>query len=359
MLELMTYKCPNCGGAIVFESEKQEFKCESCDTVFTKEQLSEYDEMLRNSGQPENSEKIEDFSWQDDSQKENLENVRTYSCQFCGAEIITDETTAATECPYCNNPIIVAPMLSGGNRPDLIIPFKIQKEQAEEALKAFYKGKPFLPKEFKTENKIKEIKGVYLPFWLFDCSVGANITYNATKVRVWRDRNYEYTKTDRYKIFRKGSIAFQRIPADGSSKMDDAYMDAIEPFDYAELIDFDAAYLSGYLADKYDVDIEKNKPRINERIENSTVDAFRETVTGYGGVTVSDKNIGVYNGNAKYALFPVWLLNTKYKDKMYTFAMNGQTGKLVGSLPIDKKKYWGCLAGIAAAIIAIGQFIVL
>ncbi len=357
-MELMTYKCPNCGGAIVFESEKQEFKCESCDSVFTKEQLSEYDDILKNSGQPENTETVEQHVWRESEAEQELDNVNTYVCKYCGAEIVTDETTAATECPYCNNPIIVAPQLSGGYRPDVIIPFKIQKEQAIEALKAFYKGKPFLPKEFKDENKIKEIKGVYLPFWLFDCNVGANISYNATKVRVWRDSKYEYTKTDRYRIFRKGEISFCRIPADGSSKMDDAYMDAIEPFDYNDLIDFDAAYLSGYLADKYDVDIAQNTPRVNTRIENSTVDAFRKTVTGYNSVSLTDKNIGIYNGKAKYALLPVWILNTKYNNEMYTFAMNGQTGKLVGKLPVDKKKFWGCLAGIAAAIIAIGQFIV-
>lgn len=358
-MDLLTYKCPNCSGSIVFESNGQEFKCESCDTVFTKEQLAEYDEMLRNFSQTKDGSDIENFEWQSEGDRQNLENVSTYSCQFCGAQIVTDETTAASECPYCNNPIIIAPNLSGGNRPDLIIPFKLKKEQAEEALKTFYKGKLFLPDEFKNENKIKEIKGVYIPFWLFDCSVAANITYNASKVHVWRDKSYEYTKTDRYKIFRKGSIAFQRIPADGSSKMEDRYMDAIEPFNYSELIDFNAAYLSGYLADRYDVNIKDNKPRINERIENSTVSAFRNTVVGYTGVSTSDKNIGVYNGNAKYALFPVWLLNTKYKDKIYTFAMNGQTGKLVGNLPVDKKKYWGCLLGIAAAIIAIGQFFIL
>lgn len=358
-MDLMTYKCPNCGGAIVFESVNQDFKCESCDSVFTQEQLSEYDEILKNSGQPENTQKVEEYEWQSDEISEELNNINTYSCKFCGAEIVTDATTAATECPYCNNPIIVAPQLSGINRPDLVIPFKIQKKQAEEALKAFYKGKPFLPNEFKTENKIKEIKGVYIPFWLFDCNVGANITYNATRTHIWRDKNYEYTKTDRFRVLRSGSLAFKMIPADGSSKMDDAYMDAIEPFDYNELIDFDAAYLSGYLADKYDVDIEQNKPRLNERIENSTADAFRKTVTGYTAVSVADKNVGVYDGKAKYALFPVWLLNTKYKDKMYTFAMNGQTGKLVGNLPVDKKKFWGCLAGIAAAIFAIGQFFVL
>ncbi|MBQ8026934.1 MAG: hypothetical protein IJ261_02335, partial [Clostridia bacterium] len=262
-MELMIYKCPNCGGAITFESEKQEFKCEYCDSVFTKEQLSEYDEILRGSAQPENTKKVEDFDWSNDSGNSKFENVNAYICQFCGAEIITDATTAATQCPYCNNPVIVAPQLSGGLRPDAVIPFKIQKEQAEKALADFYKGKLFLPKEFKKGNRIKEIKGVYIPFWLFDCTVGANITYDATRISHWRDSNFEYTKTDKFKVWRSGSLAFQKIPADGSSKMDDAYMDAIEPFNYAELVDFDAAYLSGYMADRDAVTVEQNTPRIN------------------------------------------------------------------------------------------------
>ena len=157
---------------------------------------------------------------------------------------------------------------------------------------------------------------------------------------------------------RSGSLAFEKIPVDGSSKMDDAYMDAIEPFNYAELIDFDAAYLSGYMADRYDVTLEQNTPRINSRIEATTLDTFRQTVSGYTGVTPDSKNIGIYNGKAKYALLPVWILNTKYQDKTYTFAMNGQTGKLVGSLPVDKKKYWGYMAGIAAGLFAISQLFV-
>ena len=357
-MDLMTYKCPNCGGSIIFDSKNQEFKCESCDSVFTKEQLSEYDDILRNSGQLENTETVEQHNWRENNTEQQLDNINTYICKYCGAEIVTDPTTAASECPYCNNPIIVAPQLTGTYRPDFVIPFKVQKEQAIEALKAFYKKKPFLPNEFKDENRIKEIKGIYIPFWLFDCDVGANITYNAAIIKTWHDSNYEYTKTDRYRVMRKGGLSFCKIPADGSSKMDDAYMDAIEPFDYNDLIDFDAAYLSGYLADKYDVDIAQNTSRINERIENSTLDAFKSTVMRYNRVDVIEKNIGVYNGSAKYVLLPVWILNTKYKDEMYTFAMNGQTGKLVGKLPIDKKKFWGCLVGIAAAIIAVGQFIV-
>ena len=292
-MELMTYKCPNCGGAITFESDKQEFKCEYCDSVFTKEQLSEYDEILSASTQPENTKTVDEFDWNTTSNDSTLENVNAYICQYCGAQVISDKTTAATQCPYCNSPVIVAPQLSGGLRPDVVIPFRIKKEQAEKALADFYKGKLFLPNEFKKGNKIKEIKGVYIPFWLFDCSVGANLTYNATRVTHWRDSNYEYTKTDRYKIWRSGSLSIEKIHADASSKIDDAYMDAIEPYNYADLVDFDAAYLSGYMADRYDVTVEQNTPRVNSRIEATTVATFRQTVSGYTTVTPDTKNIGI------------------------------------------------------------------
>lgn len=355
-MELMTYKCPNCGGAILFESKTQQFQCESCMTAFTQEQLNEYDRILRNSGQPANTQPVEDFDWQSRQQGQTLDNVNTYVCQFCGAEIITDPTTAATECPYCNNPIIVAPQLSGGLRPDVIIPFKVTKEQAKQALNDFYKGKIFLPSEFKKANKVREIKGVYVPFWLFNCTSDANITYNATKVTHWSDSDYRYTKTDKYKLWRSGSVSFSRVPADSSEKMDDSYMDALEPFNYTELVPFDAAYLSGYMADRYDVTVEQSKPRIHSRISATTSDMFRETVKGYTTVTNDTCNIGISSGDAEYALMPVWMMNTKYKDKMYTFAINGQTGKLVGSLPVDKKKFWACFIGIASVIVAISQF---
>lgn len=353
-MELMTYKCPNCGAAITFDSKSQQFKCDSCDSIFEKDQLEGYNQVLNQQveGTP-----VQDYSWQE-NESQQLEGVTAYTCKFCGAEIVADATTVATECPYCNNPIIVAPKLSGGNRPDLIIPFRLTKDDAIKALKKHYEGKFLLPKIFKDQNRIKEIKGVYIPFWLFDCQAQANVTYDATRTRSWKRGDTRYTETSFYKVWRSGSLSFEKIPVDGSSKMDDAYMDAIEPFNYSDIVDFNPAYLSGYMADRYDVDMKQSTKRATERIENSAADAFRSSVIGYDSVVADMKNVGIANGKVQYALMPVWMLNTKYKDKMYTFAVNGQTGKLVGELPVDQGKYRALVAGIAAGLAALGQIIV-
>lgn len=365
-MELMTYKCPNCGGAIVFKSENQQFQCESCDSIFSEEQLKIYDDALKAKQAAEQTAEQpiaeasdeSNYDWQQMPGEEQLEDVNTYSCKYCGAQIVTDLTTAASECPYCNNPIIMTGQIAGINRPDLIIPFKLDKNIAEEQLRNFYKRKPLLPKEFKTENRIKKISGIYVPFWLFDCNVAANISYTATRTRAWSDSKYNYTETSHFNIYRSGTLGFSRIPVDGSGKMDDAYMDAIEPFDYNSLVEFNPAYLSGYLADKYDVDANASIPRANLRIENSTAESFRSTVKGYSSVKTQGINIHATNGVCRYAMMPVWMLNTKYGDKVYSFAMNGQTGKLVGELPIDKKKSCLWLLGVFAAVMAVAQFFI-
>ena len=142
------------------------------------------------------------------------------------------------------------------------------------------------------------------------------------------------------------------MPVDGSSKMDDALMESIEPFDFTDAVDFQTAYLAVYLADKYDVDSEQSITRANERIKKSTEQAFASTVKGYSSVMPESSSVHLKNGVAKYALYPVWLLNTSWNGEKYTFAMNGQTGKLVGDLPMDKGAYKKWLFGIAGAVSA-------
>lgn len=353
MSSVLEYKCPNCASDIKFDSESQKFRCESCDAEFSEQELNEIHDFEENFG--EGSE----FKWE--SEKENgeeMSGMNEYVCQSCAAHLAVDETTAAGECPYCGSPIILNGQLSGMNTPDCVIPFKLDKKAAGEALKAFCKGKPLLPSNFVSDNKIKEMKGVYVPFWLFDCDADANIVYKATKVRHWSDSNYNYTEIRHYNVYRSGSIGFANIPVDGSSKMDDAYMDGIEPFNYGDMTDFNPGYLLGYMADKYDVTAEQSFPRAETRVEKSTEDAFRATVNGYTTVVPQMSNIKADGGKYRYALLPVWILNTKYNGEKYMFAVNGQTGKVSGKLPIDKKKFWLFFGGIAAAIIALGQFFI-
>ena len=214
----------------------------------------------------------------------------------------------------------------------------------------YYKGKKFLPKAFSENNHISELKGVYVPFWLFDGTVACSANYNASRTSSHREGDYEVTETMHFRVHRDGEFRFKGVPVDASTKMPDNHMDSIEPYDYSELKPFSTAYLPGFLADKYDVSAEESKKRVNERVDNSARDMLRGTVNGYMSVVETDHRTHIKQGNIKYALMPVWMLHTKWQDKDYLFAMNGQTGKLIGDLPVDKRKFLAWLAGISVPL---------
>ena len=350
MPALQQYKCPCCDGAIEFDTQAQKMACPYCGTEFEMETLLAYDQEL-------NSATADNMSWDVQAgcnwQEGETEGLRVYSCQSCGGEIVGDETLGATSCPFCGNPVVMMGQFAGALKPDYVIPFQLDKKQAKEALQKHYMGKRLLPKAFKNQNHIDEVKGVYVPFWLFDADADAHIRYKGTRVRMWSDSRYDYTETSFFNITRAGGIGFEKVPVDGSTKMDDALMESIEPFDFSQAVDFQTAYLAGFFADKYDVDSQMSVERANERIRQSTADAFATTVNGYTTVTPVSTNIALQNGVAKYALYPVWLLTTNWKGQKFTFAMNGQTGKFVGDLPLDKgayRKWLFGIAGIASAI---------
>jgi len=192
-----------------------------------------------------------------------------------------------------------------------------------------------------------------VPVWLFDADADAQVEYEATKVRTWSDSDYDYTETRHYAVLRGGTLGFADVPVDGSTKMDDTLMESIEPFDISGAVPFQAAYLPGYLADKYDVDADASIGRANERIKQSTEDAFRSTVVGYTSVTTVDSSVRLENGRARYALYPVWMLNTQWNGQKFTFAINGQTGKIAGDLPMDKGAFWKYLLGVTGAVTAL------
>ncbi len=333
MQNLQEYKCPCCGGAISFDSTLQKMKCPFCDTEFEVEALKGYDAELQ-------SEQADDMKWDNEAGKEwqegETDGLRSYVCKSCGGEILGDANTAATSCPFCGNPVVMMGQFTGSLKPDIVIPFKLDKKAAKEGLMKHLTGKRLLPKVFKDQNHIDEIKGIYVPFWLFDTDVDAQVRYRATRVRTWSDSDYNYTDTSYFMVFRGGSIGFEHVPVDGSLKMADDLMESIEPYDFSDAVDFQTAYLAGYLADKYDVSADESISRANERVKHSTEETFAGTVEGYTTVTTENSSVQLHGGKVRYALYPVWLLNTTWNGNKYTFAMNGQTGKFVGDLPVDK-----------------------
>ena len=343
MAEIQEYKCPCCGGAIAFDSTLQKMKCPYCDTEFEMETLAGYDSELKN-------DQTDDMNWEESAggawQDGEADGLRSYVCSSCGGEIACDETTAASACPFCGNPVVMTGRLSGTLKPDYVIPFQLDKEDAKRALTSLYAGKRLLPKAFKDENHIDEVKGVYVPFWLFQATADVNMRYKAAKVRTRSDSRYIYTITDFYSVSRGGTMKFGEVPVDGSRKMPDDLMESLEPFDFSKAVDFQTAYLAGYLADKYDVDSEESTGRANERIRKSAGAAFDATVKGYTTVTREAGSIRLHNGRVAYALLPVWLLGTTWNGRNYLFAMNGQSGKIAGDLPLDKAAYIKWLSGL-------------
>ena len=350
MSEIQEYKCPCCGGAIAFDSTIQKMKCPYCDTEFDVETLAGYDSELKN-------DREDDMKWDTPAgqewQEDETDGLHSYVCNSCGGEIVGDENTAVSSCPYCGNPVVMMGQFSGELKPDCLIPFKLDKAAAKAALKKYCDGKRLLPKIFKEQNHIDEVKGVYVPFWLFDAGTDADMRYRATKVRMWSDSTYEYVETSFFSVSRSGNMKFEKVPVDGSSKMPDDLMESLEPFDFSEAVDFQTAYMAGYMADKYDVGAGESAERANCRIRRSTEEAFEATVTGYDSVTKEAGSIRLKNGEVRYAFLPVWLLLTTWKGQNYLFAMNGQNGKMVGDLPTDKGAYVRWLFGLTGMIGAV------
>jgi len=363
--QITNYQCPACTGPLQFDAATGKLACQYCGSAYAPQEIEElYAEKDAKAAETKAAADAKrekaaasgsdewDMSGLSSDWGADANGMRTYNCPSCCAELICDETTAVTACPYCGNPSVVPGQLSGVLKPDFVIPFKVTKEKAIAALKEHYKGRPFLPNAFKQKNHLEEIKGVYVPFWLFDGTADCDAVYDCEKTHTYRSGDYDVIHTDHFEVLREGSVSFSRIPVDGSTKMPDDYMDSIEPFDYGALKEFSTGYMPGYMADKYDVSAEECSERADARAENTAEQCLRDSVINYSSVLERHKNIRLHRGEVKYALLPVWLLTTKWNGENWLFAMNGQTGKFVGKLPVDKKKKWAIFAGVYAAAAA-------
>lgn len=322
------YKCPNCGGPLAFRGDLNKMACEYCDSQFDMSEFSQDTQV-----------KEEVTDWQQSStQQMDGAGMKEYVCNTCAAVLVAEQKVGATECPYCGNPLVIKDTFEGINLPDGIIPFSVDKRSAQQALENFYKGKKLIPDSFLSKNRIDNINGLYVPFWLFDCDTSGDCFYRATKEREYDKGEEVWKEIQDYAITRSAKMRFEKVPADGSKEMKDAYMDSLEPFDYSKITAYNPAYMSGYVASKYDEDANAVKERVNERIRNTSKQKIRETVKGYTSVNPTAENIGIHDGRVRYCMLPVWMLSTQWNGQVYSFAMNGQSGKVVGDLPIDQGK---------------------
>lgn len=326
-------KCPGCGANMQYNAQKQKMYCDFCETELPVEDVEEI------KSENKNESKSGDF--------------KSYKCPSCGAELLTDEYTSATFCNFCGNSSLIEDRLLGELMPAQLIPFKINKQEAMNIFKNWTKKGLFTPKGFRKQSTIEKISGIYVPFWLYDYHSRAKINANCTRVRREVIGNTEYIHTDNFKVTRDIDTEYLKVPADASIKMPDDVMDKIEPFDYKEMIDFDMPYLSGFLAEKYNYSSEELAQRVETRVDDYICKAVKDTIQGYSTINVINQDTWQNRKCAKYTLFPVWLLNYRYMSKDYMFAINGQTGRIVGALPLSKGRAISWFAGVSIVSFAI------
>jgi len=366
----LTYLCPDCMAYLRYDGKEEKWVCDYCEGRFSMDELEERGlqqeesdyEVKERAEADENSADVS-FSYEENIPQptDDMSHMRGYICPSCGAEIVTDDVTAATFCVFCGNPTILPKQLEGEYRPAAILPFETDKEDAKKAFLNLCKGKKLLPPGYTSEQRLEKITGVYVPFWVFDCK--ADFDYHATgeNVSTWSDLHFIYTKTDLYHIHRAGCMEFENIPLDASEKMQDDLMDALEPFHLEKRKDFDMSYLSGFLAEKYTYQpkdlYDRMTSRITPGVENKAGEGGRAYQRVYGVKCHTDFS----SDKQTYMLLPVWMLISKYQGKDYLFAMNGQTGKIVGELPVSggqAAKWFGIIFAITFIIaMAIAMFV--
>jgi DNA-directed RNA polymerase subunit RPC12/RpoP len=332
MSSVKEYKCLNCSAPLTFDPTSGKWKCHHCFSVFSKDELDEKNEDV-------SSENLDDDS-----------ELDSYRCSSCGAELIADKTTSATFCIYCKSSAIIKQRLSGQFKPKYVIPFKLTKDNAKSIYRTWIQKKLFAPSIFKRDDEIDKITGIYAPFWLFDCLAKGNTRGEGKKIRTWRSGDYEYTETKYYYVEREGNLSYEKIPVDASTKLDDKFMNMIEPYDYKELEDFSMHYMSGFMAERYDVEKEESQKVMKKRVEEFVNSRLNETISGYSSYLKHSSNTQLNDVEIDYALMPVYLIIDSYKDKKHMFLINGQTGKVVGETPIDHKKQLLFFLGISLGV---------
>ncbi|KMJ56979.1 hypothetical protein AB685_18425 [Bacillus sp. LL01] len=322
---ILHYKCPGCGSDMRFDAESGKLSCQSCGL---RENIEEHPEQLITTTFTE-------------------DEVKEYQCENCGAVLMTEIETTATNCSFCGAGVVIADRLSGNLAPAKVIPFTINKEAARTAFQKWC-GKGLLtPKGFMSADRIKSITGIYVPFWLYDLNSKVKVSAVGTKVRTYTQGDYIYTETKYYDAFRDINLDYVKIPVDASEKMNDEMMDKLEPFPYDQLKDFKTPYLVGYVAEKYNYDNEELLPRAKDKISGYIDSYIHSTLSGYQSISFKEKKIDTNSVSNHYVLLPVWMISYDYAQSEHTFAMNGQTGKVVGKPPISMGKVAMWFSGVA------------
>lgn len=351
-MSTLTYKCPSCAAPLVFDGRAEEMTCGSCGNTFDPQTVIAVNQIEQEDARPE------DLRWKTEEHAftpEELQQTRAYNCSSCGAQLFTEDTTVATACAFCGSPSIIPSQFTDETRPERIIPFKIEKAQAETMFREYFKDRKLIPNLFlQGPNQIEEIRKLYVPYWLFGCEADARMTYKGTTVSSHRSGQYMVTTTRHFLIHRAGTLGFADLPVDASVRLDNKISESIEPFHNKDAIAFAPHTLSGAQANRADVDEQTCQERANARVRSTTDSTFRATVSGYASIVPQSSSINIVRGTTMPTLYPIWLITTKRAGKTYIFAINGQTGELTCNIPWSVPKFFGRMLGMAGLVSVAG-----
>lgn len=356
----MICKCPKCDGALEYNPAYDKMECPYCGSAFTTHEAMAHqrlhdnavkmtpmsDAAQGNSGNPTTPPQTEEAIRKIEKQvAENdgasVEYVNTtgnatqqtlecniYTCTACGAELAVNGVEASTFCAYCGQPTIVFSRVSQELMPKWIIPFRIQKEQAVDGIREKLNKGLFVPREIKN-FEVEKVRGIYVPYFLFDIYY-----YDWQRLRgtVRRGKN----NVTKYFI-REAECDFKKLTCDASKQLNDESSQRLEPFDLRVIKPFEAGYLSGFYADRYDM-TDKQLAGVAIGRSKELFDAEIKKTISASGIHIVENNPKYQIKNAEYALLPAWFLTFRYKNEPYTMLVNGQTGKVVGAVPFDKAK---------------------
>lgn len=358
-MAVVTYKCPNCDAELTFRPKGADFGCEYCGANFTQAQILEIAQKQGiAANQAAAAEPDASSQARAGAQAEAFaQQAVVYNCPSCGAEVVTDDTTAASFCFYCHNPVILGGRLSGAYAPDCLIPFAIAKEDVKERLLAWCKKKKFIQKDFISDMQLEKLSGVYFPFWLVDAKADVQMSAEGRTLKVWQIGDIEYTETSTFALERGGTADFQEITLRGLSREDVRLLEGLYPYDLTGLKPFNMSFLSGFLAEKRNVEKAAAQPQAHKIIQESAASLLRDTTAGYGTVTTKSISSRPASEAWSYALLPAWMLTYRYNGELYYFAMNGQTGQIAGRVPASAKKLWALFGGVAAGVFLLALLI--
>lgn len=352
---VQTFACTNCGAELKYKPGTIHLNCEYCGTTNEIPQIDieieelDFNEYLSNK-----------------SEQETLLTEIYVKCDNCGASSTLEPNITAAQCPYCTTPLVIDQAKEENViQPKSLLPFKLGKDNAKNEFKKWVNKLWFAPNKLKKATlNFSHFKGIYIPYWTFDTDTFSNYLgqrgdyYYVTESYTTTENGKTVRKTRRVRktrwSFRSGNVSkfFDDILTVATKSLPEKYIYKLEPWDLENLVPFDKSYLSGFISEKYQVDLGEGF----EIAKNIAEDRIRELVRrdiGGDEQRITSLNTRYDDITFKHLLLPVYISAYKYKNKLYQFLVNGRTGEVQGQRPYSWIKITLAVIAVLAIIGAI------